>query len=152
MVRRPVQVQNGIPLWFEVWVDAATGAVIGGEVAGIHGSGSFSLPKRGIVQTLSVAGRLELRPLAPDGGDARMLDSKDDPLKFYGALSRFTTPTTKPGEKPEKLAPTHKLVATLANGKQATFDYDAKTGKIGSAEGEIVQASYALRALLNTTK
>jgi hypothetical protein len=151
-VRAPVLSPRNIPMWSEVWVDIATGDVIGGEIFNPGGKASPSAPKQGILQTLGFATRLELCPLAPEGGEARILDSKDDPLKFYGALSRLTAPTTKPGEKPEKLAPTHRLVAALSNGKQATFDYDAKTGKIGSAEEEIVQASYALRALLNTTK
>lgn len=149
IVQYSLQDPNDVPRWGEVWIDAAIGDVLGGNVWGILGKAPDATPGVETVRALSFAKRLELRPLIGDKEQVRALDAKADPLKFYGALSLLRL--LRPEDKTAKCVPTHRLTAEVAGGKQAAFEYDAKTGLIADSAGAVAQAGPLLMALLNPT-
>ena len=136
------------PLRWDVWVDASTGEVIGGEDLGGIPKGTFppaAAASMRLLNTLSGARRLSLQMLDRGGVAALALDAVGAPLHFYGALGGMTAVTSEPTGKQ---VPTHRIEAMTRDGKIQTLNYDSTSGLLWAAEGGVVQAGSALRNLL----
>jgi hypothetical protein len=130
----------------DVWVDAATGDVLGGELWGFKGQLNIE-KETSILSALGMSNQLELQSLSDSRSPLVVLEPGKAPLHFYGALSGCTPRAHN--RRSTAFTPTHKLVVGSASGKSTSFEYDANSGLIRSVEGGLVQVSRALqRALL----
>src|SRR5207244_12612842 len=107
----------------EVWVDASTGAVIGGGATGFFGAAPSWMLKPGIPEKVLSAASIRVESLS-DVKQVRVVKADAAPLKFYGALGTIRRVS---GDSPvAKIVPTHSLTFTDSKGRTTTCSYDSK--------------------------
>lgn len=165
-IRQPVTMARDISRTLEVWVDTLTGEILGGDNIGLRGPGKIGILGGAIGRALRSAHHLQAvaLPSPPaqtadkqNGSHVLSLALATNKLRFYGLIAGMTGPILPAGnQKPlasdSKFKPTHRLTATLADGRTTAYLYDAATGRITTedgAAGDIVQAGAGLRAWLS---
>ena len=160
-VRQSTTVQIGNERTLEVWVDTLTGEILGGDDVGLRGPGKIP-PIGGLIgralraalklQAVSIMSPTTQTANKQNGSNVFSLDLGKNKLRFYGLVSGITGPIPPAeNQKPLTFKATHRLTATLADGKTTIYLYDASNGRITTEDGagDIVQAGAALRAWLS---